>query len=182
MTPKTKITYLWKPQDTLKNSKKSPIISKHIIWESQNVEHRKLWTTSKRRTPTNPDDPSNQFLKILDMGSIASRKHEMTCWLYGIIETLKLRNQETQQNTKNTKRNTKQTNSPINQQTNKPTKQTNNKTNKPRSQGTNKPRNLSSYPSTYRLPLLQNAASAIAKIIHICIFVPSDIIQCLWHW
>ena len=34
----------------------------------------------KRRGPKNPDDPSNVFLKILKMGSISSRKHEMGTW------------------------------------------------------------------------------------------------------
>ena len=37
---------------------------------------------SKRRGPTNPEDPFNKFLKILDMGSIFSKKHEMEFWCF----------------------------------------------------------------------------------------------------
>ena len=36
--------------------------------------------TLERRTPTNPEDPPNKFLKILDMKSIYIKKHEMHIW------------------------------------------------------------------------------------------------------
>ena len=31
----------------------------------------------------NPDDPSNKILRILDMRSTSTRKHEMEIWQYG---------------------------------------------------------------------------------------------------
>ena len=33
--------------------------------------------------PGNPEEPSNKFLKILNMASISCRKHEMTFWQDG---------------------------------------------------------------------------------------------------
>ena len=61
----------------------------------------KLWKMDglkivERWEPNKPDDPSNKFSKILNMGSISSREHDMEFWQYGIIETSKkLRNHET---------------------------------------------------------------------------------------
>ena len=38
------------------------------------------WNLGKDWGPTNPNDPSNKLFKILNMGSISSRKHEMGIW------------------------------------------------------------------------------------------------------
>ena len=38
------------------------------------IENQQL---GERRGPINPDEPLNKFLKILNMGSVSSRKHEM---------------------------------------------------------------------------------------------------------
>ena len=40
------------------------------IWEQ-------IW---KRPGPKNDEDPSNKILKILNMGPISTRKHEMEMW------------------------------------------------------------------------------------------------------
>ena len=69
--------YLKRIQDKLN-------LLKHIILKSPNKEIAvlKSW---KGRAPTSHEGPSNYVLKILNMGSIPSRKHEMA-----IYETLKL--------------------------------------------------------------------------------------------
>ena len=42
----------------------------------RNYEHQAFWNFGKRWGPDKYEDPPNEFLKILDMGSISSRKHE----------------------------------------------------------------------------------------------------------
>ena len=59
------------PVATPKGGPADIIFIKHIFLE---IEHFEKW---KRRAP--PDDPFFKSLKILDMGSISSREHEMAC-------------------------------------------------------------------------------------------------------
>ena len=54
-----------------------------------------FWDLLENTGTENDEGPSKKFLKILDMGSISSRRREVEVWWYGIIETLKLWNQET---------------------------------------------------------------------------------------
>ena len=73
MTPKTYIIYLWRHQDTPNNSRKILNQCLKDVFLG-NRQFGKLW---KRRGPENPDDPFN---KILNMGSLPIRKHEMEMW------------------------------------------------------------------------------------------------------
>ena len=67
MTPTTQYFALWRHQDTLINPKiKQNHVGRYVSWESQN-----------RGTPKKPEDPSDNFLEILNMESISSNKHEM---------------------------------------------------------------------------------------------------------
>ena len=70
---------------------KTPYIF-HIFQNVGNCKIGKSWA------PRNLDDPFNKILKIMDMGSIFSRKHEMEIWYISLKwrkqETLKPRNQK----------------------------------------------------------------------------------------
>ena len=77
MTPQTNYFKLWRHQDTSNNSRKT-----ELFWEILCLEISKSWTWENLKIlekvpPTNPEDPSDLFLKILKMGSISSKKHEM---------------------------------------------------------------------------------------------------------
>ena len=111
-----------------------------LVWKCQHVEHPQFEKWSERRGPKHPDDPSNKFLRVLNMGSISARKHEMlfVIWdeyyskrkWYEIRESWKLWNQETERTR-------------------------NQEALKPRFQETKIPRNQETlHPSTYRLPPL----------------------------
>ena len=63
----------------LNKSENSRIIFKNIICEPQKRISGTLKTLEKVRAE-NPDDPFNEFLKLLDMGSISSKKHEIEMW------------------------------------------------------------------------------------------------------
>ena len=81
LRPKTNIIYLWRHQDTPKSTRKYHIIFKNIIsGNSTTFELHPFEVFWKRRAPKHLDDPSNKFLKILDMGSISSRKSEIEFW------------------------------------------------------------------------------------------------------
>ena len=56
-------------------------ISKHIIFgKPQNAGNPEISQLSKRRAPTNDEDPLNKIWNILEMGSISPRKHKMEIW------------------------------------------------------------------------------------------------------
>ena len=81
MTPKPIIFHLWRPQDTPNNSRKSPShFQKYSFWKCQHLGNPCCWKYWERQEPNNMDDPSNYFLKLLSMGSISSRRHEMEIW------------------------------------------------------------------------------------------------------
>ena len=86
--PQIQYDLFLKTQDTFKKSKKAPkLFLENIIWGNVNVlGSPNLGCCWKRRTSGNPDDPFNKLLKILEMGSISFRKHEIGIWL----ATLKL--------------------------------------------------------------------------------------------
>ena len=44
------------------------------------VGFRQFESVGKDGGPGNPEDPSNSFWKILNMGSISIQKHEMDMW------------------------------------------------------------------------------------------------------
>ena len=92
----------WRTPRYFKNIRKMPNLFWEILfWEisafSMEIDNfQKKW---KRRRPTNPDDPSDELFRILNMGSISiknmrwkfgtmgsisSRKHKMEIWQYGI--------------------------------------------------------------------------------------------------
>ena len=79
-SPKTIYFHLWRPQDTSKRSKKIPnyfdafMVMIFTILKIQNVDFSKRWASK------NPDDPSNNILKILDMRSVSIKQHEMHIW------------------------------------------------------------------------------------------------------
>ena len=63
---------------TLNNSRKTPKhIWKILFWEISKTWKSKTLKVLERRGPTNSEDPSTEFLKTLNMGSISPRKHEM---------------------------------------------------------------------------------------------------------
>ena len=58
--------------------KKNPkCVSEEYLWKSPNLVNRAFGEFGKRRAPENPEESFNKLLKILNMGSISSRKHEM---------------------------------------------------------------------------------------------------------
>ena len=64
-------------QETIPNN-----FQKLLFWISQIYGCPFVWHFWKRRAPRNDEDPSDQFLKISDMGPISTRKHE---WNVGNI-------------------------------------------------------------------------------------------------
>ena len=77
MTPKTNIIYLWKHQKTPNIDTQIPNhFPNHYCWKPQNVGTRKVGN-NKKWGPKKLEDPSNGFLKILNMGSISPIKHEL---------------------------------------------------------------------------------------------------------
>ena len=77
-------------------SSEFPMIDSLCFKEIMDFQKWKMW---KRHVLDNPDDPSNKFQKILNTGSIFSRKHEMEI-LPNILESwhleiLKLSNFQT---------------------------------------------------------------------------------------
>ena len=75
--PKTNHFYFWRNQDTSINSREAPNHLKYQFGESQNQCVWKFW---KIRGPNNHEDLFLIVLKILNTGSISSRKHEMKFW------------------------------------------------------------------------------------------------------
>ena len=83
------------------------IFRKSYFWKSQHFGNRTFWKVRKRRAPTTPDDPLNQFLKIMNMRSKSSRNGILVIWNQYFsknmkwhlwtFETNKLWNQETKQ-------------------------------------------------------------------------------------
>ena len=98
-----------------------PRIPKHFERNPEHVQqlfltnlifgNRFVWTFWKRRAPKNPGDPSNKFLRILDMGSISSRTWNGVSVNLSNFETKKLWQQETKK---------PNTNKPIIQEIKKP--------------------------------------------------------------
>ena len=67
MIPQTNIIYLWRRQDTPNNPRNSRIIFKKITLGNNKKWKYKCWKLWERRGPTNPEDPLNKFLKILNL-------------------------------------------------------------------------------------------------------------------
>ena len=76
-----------KPQTIQKNVSFDTILFSQIT-KCRNSPKNKIVGRNGRRQ--NPDDTSNQILKILYMKSISIEKHEMKVWKYGAIGSLKL--------------------------------------------------------------------------------------------
>ena len=97
-SPKTNIIYLWRPQDTFKNPRKSKFLWRTIICmnfkplDIHNFEN--FWKDRHRQIPTTRLITSwkpwiwDQYLSKIWNGSLV-------IWDRWIFETLKLRNQET---------------------------------------------------------------------------------------
>ena len=81
-TPHTKIIHLCKHKDTLKNTRNSHIVSENINLGIHKILETDTFYLLEQAGPNNPEDPSNETLKILVMGSISSRKHEMEIWQF----------------------------------------------------------------------------------------------------
>ena len=78
-SPRTNCVYLLRHQDTLKKSRTfSYMFGEYYLYNFRNLGNTCF--VSKRRAPTNPNDPSNQFLEIFDMRAIYTKKHESTIW------------------------------------------------------------------------------------------------------
>ena len=70
LSTKTNYFDLWSPQDTSNNSRKIPNhLKQYYFGKSQKMEINKFENVG--RGGRNPDDPSNKFFRILDMGSIS---------------------------------------------------------------------------------------------------------------
>ena len=70
--------YLWRHQDTPSNPGKSQLFFyERVIWGRRNFGNQYVWKLWKRRASTNHEDPFFISLKILNMGSIFSRKPDM---------------------------------------------------------------------------------------------------------
>ena len=81
MSPKTNIICFWRHQDTPNNPRTNPnSFFENMILE--NLKFRKSDTLKmlEQLGIGNHEDPSLNFLNILKMGSISSRKHEMAVW------------------------------------------------------------------------------------------------------
>ena len=78
LSPKTNIIYLWGPQDTFKTHEnpKAFLKSSILIHSKSSKIVVVCFFAGEETGAENPDNPSNEFLKILDMGSISSTKHE----------------------------------------------------------------------------------------------------------
>ena len=77
LEPQNHIIYLCWLQDTSNGSWNSPYYFLKILGFASLRTTGTFW---KRRAPKHPDDPSNKILKVLDMGAVSSRKHEMEIW------------------------------------------------------------------------------------------------------
>ena len=55
----------------------SQFISKNIILRNLKILEIDNFEFVEKDRPTNPEDPFNTFLEILNMGSISSKKHGM---------------------------------------------------------------------------------------------------------
>ena len=77
MTPQTNLIYLWRHQDTPNNTEKYRPILKNTIWGNLKIMEFEHFEILERQGPTNPEDPFNEILKILNMGLLSSRKHEL---------------------------------------------------------------------------------------------------------
>ena len=66
----------------LKQIKKIPLnnLKTYYCYKTQNSGNRTFWEFPKGQAPNNPDVPFDQFLKIMDMRPISSKKHEMEIW------------------------------------------------------------------------------------------------------
>ena len=80
MGPETNLIYLWRPQKTTNNSRKRPKGFQKYFWGNSNISEIAVFEKMDEMGPANPDNPPNNFLKILDMGAGSSRKHEMEFW------------------------------------------------------------------------------------------------------
>ena len=76
-SPKTNYFYLWRHQDTATKPRKPLEHLKKMVVATIISINPKVWKCSNRRAPDNPEDPSNEILKVLDTGSISINKHEM---------------------------------------------------------------------------------------------------------
>ena len=89
MTPQTIIVL--NPRDTKRFQifqEKNTTFSKLLFVRNLTISELPfLWTLWKRRGANNPEDPSNKWSDILDMGSTFIKKHETVFWVW---RTLKL--------------------------------------------------------------------------------------------
>ena len=76
MTPKTDIIYLWRHTKTPRRIPKH-LNEKYYSPNSPEFENRPHIFLEHVWGRTNPENPSNLFVRILYMGSIPSREHEM---------------------------------------------------------------------------------------------------------
>ena len=61
--------------------KKRPgVFFEHIMFTSFKKLNPQVCQVWKRRAPKNDEGPSNNILKVLDMGSISIKKHEIEIW------------------------------------------------------------------------------------------------------
>ena len=81
MTPKTNMIHHWRHQAPPNNQRRNPqCFFENIITGNFRMSEHDNFESFGNDGAKNPDDPSNKFLKIFDMGSISPRKHEMEFW------------------------------------------------------------------------------------------------------
>ena len=84
MTPETNVICLWRRQDTLNNPRTLPRHCKTYQFYKYQVSETDLNNHWNISGSNNPDEPSNNFFKTLNMGSIPSRRHGTGILQYGI--------------------------------------------------------------------------------------------------
>ena len=78
MSPQTNYFKFGRHQDTSKNtSNRSRNMVEHIVFGNSKSWNSDILKMLEKADTRNPVDPSIAILKIFDMGSIFSRKHEM---------------------------------------------------------------------------------------------------------
>ena len=83
LNPKTNTIYVLRPQDTTNNQRKVANHCNHYYFFGIlqiDIPFLKTW---ERQSPTNPDDPFNQFSRSLDMDQYLPTKME---WQFGNME------------------------------------------------------------------------------------------------
>ena len=70
------------------------IFKTYYFWKYRSIKQQTIWKLLERRVPEKIGDPFKMFLKIWNVESISSKKHDMQFLDLGSFENLKVRNFE----------------------------------------------------------------------------------------